>query len=60
MERENNTRNLKTGDYVRNIVSGKSGFVCTVSPDGQRVAVMTNKRIYVTWKIENTELIEEL
>lgn len=59
MGRDKNTRSLKTGDYVRNIVSGKHGIIGAISPDRKRVTVMTNKRIYVTWKIENTELIEE-
>lgn len=54
------TRSLKTGDYVRNIISGNQGIIGAISPDRKRVTVMTNKRIYVTWKIENTELIEEL
>lgn len=59
MERNKNTRHLKTGDYVRNKASGKHGFIGAISPDGKKVTVMTNKRIYVTWKIENTEFIEE-
>lgn len=59
MERNKNTRPLKTGDYVRNKVSGKYGFIGAISPDGIKVTVMTNKRTYATWKIENTEIIED-
>lgn len=60
MKRNKNTRSLRIGDYVRNIVSGKKGIIGAISPDNKRVTVMTLKRVYVTWKIENTELIEEL
>ncbi len=60
MEKDKNTRILKTGDYVRNKVSGKYGFIRAISADKKRGTVMTNKRILVTWRIENTEIIEEL
>ncbi len=50
---------IKTGDYVRNKLSGKFGNVVEISPDNRRVIIQTLSNTYAAWRMKNLKLIKD-
>lgn len=50
---------IKVGDYVRNLVSGKFGYVANITADNKKLTVLTLNRIYSTWAVKNVELVKD-
>lgn len=50
---------IKIGDYVRNIKSGKVGYVADISPDKKKLTVLTLMQTYALWKASNVKLIKD-
>lgn len=50
---------IKIGDYVRNIKSGKFGYVAGISPDKKKLTVLTLMRTYALRKASNVKLIKD-
>lgn len=49
---------INIGDYVKNKLSGKFGFVRRITPDQRYLEVMTIQRTSITWNRANVELIK--
>lgn len=50
---------IKVGDYVRNLISGKFGYVAGKSADNTKLTVLTPNRTYASWTVKNVELIKD-
>lgn len=50
---------IKVGDYVRNLISGKFGYVAGIAADNKKLTVLTTNRTYSSWAVRNVELIKD-
>lgn len=50
---------IKIGDYVRNTVSGKFGYVARMLPDNKKLTVLTIGRTYAIWGVKNVEPVKD-
>lgn len=50
---------IKVGDYVRNTLSGKFGYVADIAADNRKLTVLTLKRTYASWAVKNVELVKD-
>ncbi len=50
---------IKIGDYVRNLISGKIGYVTGITADNHKLTVLTVKRTFTTWSVKNVEPIKD-
>lgn len=50
---------IKVGDYVRNTLSGKFGYVAGITADNRKLIVMTLKRTYSSWLVRNVEPVKD-
>lgn len=49
---------IRVGDYVRNTISGKFGYVAAISADSRKLTVLTLKRTYASWAVRNVEPVK--
>lgn len=50
---------IKVGDYVRNTLSGKFGYVSGITADNRKLTVLTLKRTYASWSVKNVEPVKD-
>ena len=50
---------IKVGDYVRNTLSGKFGYVAGITADNRKPTVLTLKRTYASWSVKNVEPVKD-
>ena len=50
---------IKVGDYVRNTLSGKFGYVAGITADNRQLTVLTLKRTYASWSVKNVEPVKD-
>lgn len=50
---------IKVGDYVRNTLSGKFGYVAGITADNRKLTVLTLKRTYASWSVKNVEPVKD-
>ncbi len=51
---------IKIGDYVRNKISGKFGYVSDISLDQSRLKVISILRTHGSWLRKNVEKINDV